>query len=529
MSYRGGTYEKVTMDEALDLIKDGDTVAVSGFLYVCYPQEIITKLGERIKAGNGPKDLTLIHVAGMGNNVDRGLTEISFEGTVKRYVSGHLSNNQNMIKLINENKVEAWNFPQGVVCKLYRVRSEGMPGLLSKIGLETYVDPRQEGGRLNEVTKDELVKLVEIEGEEFLFYKTPDIDIAIIRGTTADEHGNITMEDESSFIDTRELAMAAHASGGKVIVQVKNFVSSKSLDRSKVIIPGVFVDAVVVSENPYELHRQSPGTFCSPIISGQNQMDMAAAKPVEMNQRKIIPRRAALDLKPNSVVNMGIGIPEVVGNVAGEEGVGDELVMTIESGLIGGVPLGGADFGSAANAWGALTMPAQFDYYDGNGLDVTYLGFAEVDPKGNINVSKFGERIAGAGGFIDISQATKNIYFCGTLTAGGLKTHIEDGKLVIDQEGRSKKFLKEIEQISYSAEFGLKHDQNCVFITERCVMIPTEKGLMITEIAPGIDLQSQIINQMEFEPLVSENLKEMDSRIFAEGLMGLREEMKSCD
>lgn len=517
--------KRITANEAAALVNDGDHLVVSGFLLQTTPSEILSALGERYEGQSSPKNLTVLQAAGIGNNKDEGIYEISHPGMIKRYITGHFANNQRLIEQTNKNEIEAYNFPQGVVSKMYRNIASGFYGEITKMGLKTFCDPRLEGGKINDAAKEDLVELLTIGGEEYLYYKAPAIDVAIIRGTTADELGNITMEEEASVVDAREIAMAAKASGGIVIVQVKYTAESKSIDRNDVIIPGIFVDYVVVSEKPETKHRQTPANFYNPAIAGHTHIRMETSDFYPLNERKVIARRAAMELRGGDVVNLGIGIPEVVGIVANEEGFGKDIVLTLEDGMIGGIPLGGANFGSSVNAMVGLPMNQQFDFYNGGGLDCAFLGFAEVNAKGDINVSKFGERIAGCGGFIDISQSTKNIYFCGTLTAGGLKEKIEDGELVIIQEGKRKKFLKELDQITYSAEYGLESGQNVAFITDRCVMKPSDKGLVITEVAPGVDIQKDIIDQMEFEPIVAEDVKIMDIRLFKEELMGLKDDL----
>ena len=514
--------KRINAKQAAELVQDGDGLIVSGFLLQTTPSEILTAIGERFLEEGSPKNLTVLQAAGIGNNKDEGIYEISHPGMIKRYITGHFANNQRLIDQANANEVEAYNFPQGVVSKMYRNIASGFNGDITKVGLKTFCDPRLEGGKINSAAKEDLVELLEVGGEEFLHYKAPHIDVAIIRGTTADEQGNITLEEEASVVDAREIAMAAKANGGKVIVQVKYLADSKSINRNDVIIPGIFVDYVVLSEQPETKHRQTPANFYDPAIAGQRRVIMEQSASFPLNERKVIARRAAMELHPGDVVNLGIGIPEVVGIVANEEGFGDEIILTLEDGMIGGIPLGGANFGSAVNAMVGLPMNQQFDFYNGGGLDCAFLGFAEVNSKGDINVSKFGDRIAGCGGFIDISQSTENIYFCGTLTAGGLKERVEDGKLVIEQEGKRKKFLKSLDQITYSADYGLENGQNVTFIIDRCVMKPSEKGLVITEVAPGVDIQKDIIDQMEFDPIVADDVKTMDLSIFEDKLMDLK-------
>jgi propionate CoA-transferase len=516
-----GMNKLVSVEQAVNLIKDGDTVAISGFQCATVAEEVYEKLAEKFLETGSPKNLTIYQGAG-----NQGTKRITYEGLIKRYVTGHYASNQPMIDMVNQNKIESYNLPQGVIDHIYRAVASGKVGEITKIGLNTYIDPRQQGGKMNDITKEDLVQLLEINGEEYLIYKAPKFDIGIIRGTTADEHGNISFEEESSYIDALDIAMAAKNSGGKVIVQVKNYVKSESMDRASVHVPGVLVDAIVITSDVEKYHKQTLDRIYDPVVAGHYHKKVETAKPLELNNRKIIARRAAMELKPSSVVNLGIGIPELIAHVANEEGFGQELVLTIESGLIGGIPVGGKSFGSAINAWASLPMTSQFDFYNGGGLNVTFLGFAEIDPKGNINVSKFGLNIAGCGGFIDISQSTKRIVFCGTFTAGGLKEEIKDGKVTITKEGRQSKFLDSIEQITFSADMVPIFEQDVMIITERCVFKYEKDGLTITEIAPGIDLEKDIFAHMGFKPNVSGNLKLMDERVFRDELMGIKNEIR---
>lgn len=513
----------MTMDQALDLIKDGDTVACSGFMLMTTPRGIYKAMGERFLETGHPAGLTVMHAAGNGNNNDQGIIEISHEGMISRYITGHYANNKRLIEQTNENKIQAYNFPQGVIAHMYRAAAAGKIGEITKIGLGTFCDPRFGGGKMNEATTEDMVELVDILGEEHLVYKVPTFNIGLIRGTTADENGNISLEEEGAPVDALDVALAVKAMGGKVIAQVKQVVSSQSMERGKVVIPGTAVDAVVIAENPEETHRQTPGSFYDPVLAGYYKVETAGAKKMPLDERKVIARRAAMELKKNSAVNLGIGIPEGVAAVAGEEGCGNELILTVESGLIGGIPTGGFDFGCAKNAWAALPMASQFDFYNGGNLSLTCLGFAEVDAEGNVNVSRFGTKIAGVGGFIDISQSTKTVVFCGTMTAGGLKVAVEDGKVVILQEGKRMKFKNSIDQKTFSAEFSKKFGQKILFVTERCVFQVKEEGLVLTEVAPGIDIEKDILPYMEYAPIVPEKVELMDARLFAEEPMGLTE------
>lgn len=513
--------KRMSMDEALSLIPDGAGVAVSGFMLMTVPRELYLGIAQKYQETGHPCNLTVMHAAGNGNNKDQGIYDMSYEGLITRYITGHFANNARMIELTNANKVASYNFPQGVIAHMYRAAAAGKPGEITRIGLHTFCDPRLEGGKMNAAAKEDLVELLDIMGEEFLLYKMPKLDIGLIRGTTADEHGNITMEEEGAPVDALDVALAVKAMGGKVIAQVKNYVSGASIDRAQVVVPGNLVDAIVVSEHPEESHRQTPGSYYNPVLSGHYKLPGVGFSSIPFNERKVIARRAAMELSPNSVVNLGIGIPEGVAAVAAEEGAGDQLTLTIESGLVGGVPTGGQDFGCAVNAWAALPMTSQFDYYNGGSLDLTCLGFAEVDAAGNVNVSRFGSKIAGCGGLIDISQSTNTVIFCGTMTAGGLKESIEDGKLVILQEGKKIKFKKSVEQITFSAKFSSMRRQKVLFIAERCVFQVTEEGLKLTEIAPGISIEKDILPFMEFTPIIPETVALMDERLFKDEPMGL--------
>lgn len=515
--------ERLSVKKAVSWINDGDTVAFSGFLLANFSREMVVGIKNSFKEAGHPRNLTIVHAAGCGISNEQGIFELSIKGLMKRYISGHYLNSIQTANLANKNLIEAYNLPQGVITKLYRARIENMPGHISKVGLNTFVDPRYEGGKMNQAAKEDLVEVIDIGEQEYLNYKTFDIDIGIIRGTSADENGNITMDEEACYSDALEVAMAAKASGGRVIAQVKKIVDSKSISRASVKVPGIYVDGVILSQDIEEFHRQTGGEVYCPSISGENKVDLSLKKtPLPLDERKIIARRAAFELKKDAVVNLGIGIPEVVGLVADEEDITQDLVLTVESGIIGGVPLGGRHFGASVNAWAAIPMISMFDFYNGGGLDAAFLGFAEVDNEGNVNSSKFGNRIAGIGGFIDISQPTKNIFFCGTFTNGGLEVEVSEGKLTILAEGQRKKFKNRVQQICYNAQYGIDNEQNCLFITERAVFQPTHEGLKLIEVAPGIDIQKDIINQCEMEIIIDPNLKEMDPRIFEIEPMNLR-------
>jgi propionate CoA-transferase len=516
-----GKGKAMSAADAVKLIRDGDTVATGGFVGIGFAEEIAVALEERFLSPEGsPRDLTLVYAAGQGDGKTRGLNHLGHLGLVKRVIGGHWGLVPKLQELAVEGAIEAYNLPQGVITHLFRDIAAQRPGHLTRIGLGTFVDPVNGGGKLNAKTIEDLVERIEIGGETCLLYKTFPIHVGIIRATTGDGEGNLTMEKEALTLEALSIAMAARNSGGVVIAQVERLAEAGSLNPRQVKIPGVMVDCVVVAKP--ENHWQTFGTPYNPAFSGEIRAPAGSIAPMPMSERKIIARRAAFELRPNHVVNLGIGMPEGVAAVANEEKIIDLITMTAEPGVIGGVPASGIDFGAATNTQAIIDQPYQFDFYDGGGLDVAFLGLAQVGAEGDLNVSRFGPKLAGAGGFVNISQSARKVVFCGTFGAGKMGLEIGAGRLRILSDAREMKFVERVEHVTFSGRAAARAGRPALYVTERCVFRLTGEGLELIEIAPGVDLERDVLARMAFRPLIPRDPAVMDARIFDDGPMGLR-------
>lgn len=502
-------------EEAAALVADGMTLAVGGFVGAAHPEALTAALEKRFLESGHPRKVTLVYAAGQGDGKLRGLNHLAHEGLVERVIGGHWGLAPKMGRLALENKIQAYNFPQGVICHLLRDIAAGRPGCITHVGLGTFVDPCHQGGRLNAAAKEELVSRLELEGRTWLFYKSFRIDAGLIRATAADPNGNLTMDDEAIIGEVLPIAQAAHNSNGIVMAQVVRLLEKPAPPKA-VRVPGILVDRIVVAG--VEQHHQTFGekfnpTYCAPHPTGKSEANFAWCEPMPMDERRIIAARACDELPNGAIANLGIGLPEGIARLAAERNQLHALTLTVESGPIGGMPAGGLSFGASVYPQAIIDQPSQFDFYDGGGLDFAALGAAQIDRDGNVNVSQFGARLTGVGGFVNISQNARRVIFCSSFTAEGLEVAVENGRLQILSEGRVRKFISKVEQISFSGQTASGAGKEVLYVTERAVFRLTPEGLDLIELAPGIDLQQQVLDLMEFRPILN-RVSEMPPHIF---------------
>lgn len=512
----------LSVSEAATLVQDGDAILIAGSgSGHAVPEALIAAVEQRFKDSGQPRQITSIHPVGLGNRGEAGASRFAHEGLLKRMVCGTVVDAPPIAEMASRGEIECYTLPQGAISQLIREIAAGRPGLVTHVGLHTFVDPRISGGKQSTKCAEELVELITLKDKEWLFYKPFHIDVAFLRGTTADEDGNISMEDEAIFGEMLSMAQATRRCGGIVVVQVKRIARRGTIPGKLVKIPGMLVDAVVVDAE----QKQTYQTKFDPSFAGQMKIPLNSFPKLPLDERKIVARRCAMELKSGAICNIGSGICTGIGLVGAEENLLDKVVLTNEQGLIGGAPASGLDAGAARNYWAMIDQPYQFDFYDGGGLDLAFLSAVEVDRQGNVNISRFAGRVVGIGGFVNISQNAKKMVFGGTFTAGGLQVKAADGKLEIVQEGKHRKFVEAVEQISYSGSYGRQRGQVAMFVTERAVFRVGDDGLELIEIAPGIDLERDVLGQMAFRPRISADLKTMDARLFNPEPMGIGDEV----
>ncbi|MCA9056844.1 MAG: acyl CoA:acetate/3-ketoacid CoA transferase [Planctomycetaceae bacterium] len=496
-------------DEAVLAIQNEATIACGGFVGAGHPESLTAALERRFLEHRQPRNLTLVYAAGQGDGKSRGLNHLAHVGMLRRVIGGHWGLCPQLGRMAINGQIEAYNFPQGVICHLFRDIAAGRPGCLTQTGLGTFIDPDNGGGRLNDLTTEKLVERVQLRGKTWLLYHAFPVHVGLIRATAADPFGNLSMDEEAVIGDVLPIAQAAHNHGGIVIAQVQRILSSP-LPPQQVRVPGCLVSHVVIAE-AHE-HWQTfaepfNAQFCSPAIP-EFSVDGDFAGIMRNNSdespgiRRLIAARACDELEPGAIANLGIGLPEGTADVAASRGLLSQVTLTVESGPIGGAPAGGLSFGASRFPQAIIDQPAQFDFYDGGGLDFAALGAAQVDQHGNVNVSRFGDRFAGVGGFVNISRSARRLVFCGTFTTDGLQLEVVDGQLRIIHEGRIPKFVDHVQQVSFSGQLARDAGHDVLYVTERAVFRLQPEGLELVEVAPGIDIPNNILKHMRFQPLM---------------------------
>lgn len=525
-SDRGQPLQLIDAEAAARLIPNGATVIVGGSgAGHAVPQRFIEALADVFRRDGHPRDLTTVRVVGIGDFSDRGFSQLAIPGLMRRTIGSNLGNEPRLAELVEAGELEAYSFPQGVLSQLCREIAGGRPGLITRVGLETYVDPRQTGGKQGAATED-LVELVELAGQQWLFFRSFPIDVAVIRGSTIDEDGNLSLEEEAINGEMLSMAMAARNSGGMVIAQAKRIVPGGALVPRRVQVPGALIDYAFIDPDQTQTYL----TDYSPFFAGMERRQLAAVPdPIPLDLRKAMARRSLLEFAPGSVANLGFGVSQEIGAIAREEGIAEFLVLTVEQGVFGGIPAGGRDGGAGFNFQAIIDQPYMFDFYDGGGIDVASLSFAEVDAMGNVNVHAFGERLRGPGGFPNISTGAKKVCFVGSLTTGGLRVTITDGRLRILHEGAVTKFVPRVTEITYNASLGARRAQEVLYITERAVFAFVDGAVTLTEVAEGLDPQADVIAHMGFEPAIASPLRLIDPAVYSAGTMGLSERFAGGD
>ncbi len=502
-----------TADDAVAQIPEGVTLTSGGFVGAAHPEALTAALERRFLATGSPRNLTLVYGAGQGDGRQRGLNHLGHAGLIKRVIGGHWGLIPKIGKLALDNEIEGYNFPQGVIYQLFRDIAAGRPGSITHVGLGTFIDPVNDGGQLNARTTEPLVERVELAGRTWLFYRAFPIHVALIRATAADPFGNLSMAREAVIGDVLAMSQAVHNCHGVVIAQVQELLDAP-LPPNQVRVPGVLVNQIVLAgaeEHAQTFAEVDNASYYQP--GDPDSPSVPLIKPMPLDERRIIAARACDELTPGAIANLGIGMPEGVACIAAERGLLSSVTLTLESGPIGGVPAGGLSFGASAHPEAIIEEGSMFNLYDGGGLDFSALGAAQIDQQGNVNVSKFGTRLAGVGGFVNISQNARRLVFCTTFTCNGLEIAVENGALRIVREGSQRKFLERVEQISFSGEMARRSGREILFVTERAVFRLTPDGLELQEVAPGIDIESQILAQMDFRPLIRQ-VRPMPAHVF---------------